>query len=75
MIIAVGVNSNPSTPSGPLRDRIRNTIRPTTTGGSPMKVLSRSETRPRPGKPEQRHGCPEWETDQAGNRDSAEADP
>ncbi len=75
MIIAVGVNSRPSTPSGPLRESIRKTIRPTTTGGRPMKVLSSRDTTPRAGKLVQRDGRTQRKPDQARNRHSAQTDP
>ncbi len=39
MIIAVGVNSRPAAPSGPARERSRNTPSPATTGGRPRKAL------------------------------------
>ena len=38
MIMAGMVNSQPSPPKGPLRERNRYTTRPTTTGGSPIPV-------------------------------------
>ena len=37
-IMALGVKSQLSTPKGPLRESIRYTKRPTTTGGRPMPV-------------------------------------
>jgi hypothetical protein len=40
IIMAAGVYSMAKKPSGPLLDNSRYTKRPTTTGGSPMKVLS-----------------------------------
>ena len=40
MIMAVGVNSQPSPPSGPERESARNTISPATTGGSPISPLT-----------------------------------
>jgi hypothetical protein len=49
MIIAGGLNRRPRLPSGPERDNRRNTARPTTTGGSPMKALSTTMTAARPG--------------------------
>ncbi len=38
MIIALIVNNQRRSPNGPLRERNRNTTRPTTTGGSPIPV-------------------------------------
>ena len=42
MIIAIGVNNKPRVPSGPARESTRYTIRPTTTGGRPIKAFKRT---------------------------------
>ena len=44
MTIPAGVNSQPSAPSGPLRDSSRYTTSPTTTGGNPMAAFSTTMT-------------------------------
>jgi hypothetical protein len=40
IIIAVGEYNKPSQPNGPDRDRFRYTIKPTTTGGSPIRAFT-----------------------------------
>ena len=42
-----GVNSQPSPPSGPLRDSSKSTAKPTTTGGSPIPVYRITVISPR----------------------------
>ena len=49
MIIAAGVNKNPSPPMGPERDSIRYTTSPATTGGSPISAFTTTMTTDRPG--------------------------
>ncbi len=49
-IIAFGVNSQPSEPSGPERDSSRKIARPATTGGRPMRAFTSTITTERPGK-------------------------
>ncbi len=50
MIIACGVKRIPQEPSGPERDKSRNTASPTTTGGRPMSAFSTTITASRPRK-------------------------
>ena len=47
--MACGVNKSPHSPSGPERDNVRKTARPTTTGGRPIIALSATMTPSRPG--------------------------
>ena len=49
IIMAGAVNNRPNEPSGPERDSARKTARPTTTGGNPIRALSRTMTPWRPG--------------------------
>ena len=49
MIMACTVYMRCSPPSGPVRQRKRATMRPTTTGGTPMPVLMTATTKRRPG--------------------------
>ncbi|MNV11230.1 hypothetical protein D3C71_1017890 [compost metagenome] len=48
--MALKLNSQPSEPSGPLRESTRYTTSPTTTDGTASKVLSTASTAPRPAK-------------------------
>ena len=47
MIMAAGVNSSPKTPNGPERDKSRYTIKPTTTGGKPIRAFKVAITKRR----------------------------
>ena len=50
MTIALGVKSSPKDPRGPERERTRYRTRPTTTGGSPKKALTKTTIKRRPRK-------------------------